>query len=108
MQRLFVFMGLFSALNWGHSQAETINESLRIKAKELAKKDENSPSLFQLSPIRGLTNKDFQITMGIPPIDGFSKKQGGITTERDVVDPSWDIKQKWGVNPPLSCTGCHR
>ena len=19
-----------------------------------------------------------------------------------------DIKQKWGVNPPLSCTGCHR
>jgi hypothetical protein len=19
-----------------------------------------------------------------------------------------DIKNKWGVNPPLSCTGCHR
>jgi hypothetical protein len=19
-----------------------------------------------------------------------------------------DIKQNWGVNPPLSCTGCHR
>ena len=98
MQRLFVFMGLFSALNWGHSQAETINESLRIKAKELARKDENSPSLFQLSPIRGLTNKDFQITMGIPPIDGFSKKESGITTERDVVDPSWDIKQKFNEN----------
>ena len=98
MQRLFIFIGLFSALNWGHSQAETINESLRIKAKELANKDENSPSLFQLSPVRGLTNKDFQITMGIPPIDGFSKKERGITTERDVVDPSWDIKQKFNEN----------
>ena len=19
-----------------------------------------------------------------------------------------DMKQNWGVNPPLSCTGCHR
>ena len=29
---------------------------------------------------------------------GFSKKESGITTERDVVDPSWDIKQKFNEN----------
>jgi hypothetical protein len=49
--------------------------------------------------------------MGIPPIDGFSKKESGITTERDVVDPSWDIKQKFNENHGMTKklgSSCHR
>ena len=87
---------LFGQLLW--AQPETSQESLRIKAKDLSKQDQNSRQLFKLSPVRGLTNKDVKITMGIPPIDGFAKKERGITTQRDVVDPTWDIKQQFVEN----------
>lgn len=87
---------LFGQLLW--AQPETSKESLRIKAKDLSKQDQNSEQLFKLSPVRGLTNKDVKITMGIPPIDGFAKKERGITTQRDVVDPTWDIKQQFVEN----------
>ena len=87
---------LFGQLSW--AQPETSQESLRIKAKDLSKQDQNSEQLFKLSPVRGLTNKDVKITMGIPPIDGFAKKERGITTQRDVVDPTWDIKQQFVEN----------
>ena len=36
--------------------------------------------------------------MGIKPIDGFAKKKYGITQTRDVVDPTWEIKQQFNEN----------
>ena len=46
----------------------------------------------------GLTDKGVTITMGIKPIDGFAKKKYGITETRDVVDPTWEIKQQFNEN----------
>ena len=95
MQRIVVLFFLFFGFQLSQAQSETARKTLRIKAKNLAKKDERSPSLLKLSPIRGLTTKDVKITMGISPIDGFAKKERGITNQRDVVDPTWEIKQKF-------------
>ena len=98
MQRIVVLFFLFFGFQLSLAQPETARKTLRIKAKNLAKKDESSPSLLKLSPIRGLTTKDVKITMGIPPIDGFAKKERGITNQRDVVDPTWELKQKFSEN----------
>ena len=98
MQRIVVLFFLFFGFQLSQAQPETARKTLRIKAKNLAKKDENSPSLLKLSPIRGLTTKDVKVTMGIPPIDGFAKKERGITNQRDVVDPTWEVKQKFSEN----------
>ena len=51
-----------------------------------------------MSPVKGLTESNVQITMGIPPIEGYKEKESGITNERDVVDPSWNISQKFSEN----------
>lgn len=98
MQKIFVFITTILLMQWGHSQIENVQETLRIKATEIAEKDKNTPSLINVSPVKGLTNKDFKIRMGIPPIDGFAKKESGITTQRDVVDPTWDVKQTFSEN----------
>lgn len=98
MQRLVVIFFIFFSFQLSQAQPETARKTLRIKAKNLAKKDERSPSLLKLSPIRGLTTKDVKITMGIPPIDGFAKKERGIANQRDVVDPTWEVKQKFSEN----------
>lgn len=98
MQRILVLFFLFFGFQLSQAQPETAHKTLRIKAKNLAKKDKRSPSLLKLSPIRGLTTKDVKITMGIPPIDGFAKKERGITNQRDVVDPTWEVKQKFSEN----------
>lgn len=98
MQRIVILFFLFFGFQLSQAQPETARKTLRIKAKNLAKKDEHSPSLLKLSPIRGLTTKDVKITMGIPPIDGFAKKERGITNQRDVVDPTWEVKQKFSEN----------
>lgn len=98
MCRITFIIVLISSFLWGNTQPETVQETLRIKAKDLTKKDQNSTQLFNLSPVRGLTNKNVKITMGIPPIDGFAKKERGITTQRDVVDPTWDVKQQFVEN----------
>lgn len=98
MQRIVVLFFLFFGFQLSLAQPETARKTLRIKAKNLAKKDESSPSLLKLSPIRGLTTKDVKITMGIPPIDGFANKERGITNQRDVVDPTWEVKQKFSEN----------
>lgn len=98
MYRITFIIVLISSFLWGNTQPETVQETLRIKAKDLTKKDQNSTQLFNLSPVRGLTNKNVKITMGIPPIDGFAKKERGITTQRDVVDPTWDVKQQFVEN----------
>jgi hypothetical protein len=98
MQRLGVFIFLFFGFQLSNAQPETARKTLRIKAKNLVKKNESSPTVLKLSPIRGLTTKDVKITMGIPPIDGFAKKERGITNQRDVVDPTWEVKQKFSEN----------
>ena len=98
LQRFSAFIILFIGLQMSYAQLETAQETLRIKAKDLAKENQNSSQLFNLSPVRGLTNKDVKITMGIPPIDGFRKEERGITTTKDVVDPTWNIKQKFVEN----------
>ena len=81
-----------------NSQIETAQESLTIKAKELAEKNDNSSNLLKLSPVKGLTNKNIKISMGIPLIDGFAKKEQGIEIKKDVVDPTWEVKQKFSEN----------
>lgn len=89
---------LIFSISIANSQIETAQESLTIKAAELAKKNDNSSNLLKLSPVKGLTNKNVKISMGIPPIDGFAKKEQGIEIKRDVVDPTWDIKQQFSEN----------
>jgi len=89
---------LIFSVSIANSQIETAQESLTIKAEELAKKNDNSPSLIKLSPVKGLTNKNVKISMGIPPIDGFAKKEQGIEIKKDVVDPTWDVKQQFSEN----------
>lgn len=98
MQRVIVYIVFFFGLQLGSAQVETARKTLRIKAKELANKDEQSPAILKLSPIRGLTTKDVKITMGIPPIDGFTKREPNMSTQRDVVDPTWEVKQKFSEN----------
>ena len=89
---------LIFSISIANSQIETAQESLTIKAAELAKKNDNSSNLLKLSPVKGLTNKNVKISMGIPPIDGFAKKEQGIEIKKDVVDPTWDIKQQFSEN----------
>ena len=89
---------LIFSISIANSQIETAQESLTIKAEELAKKNDNSSNLIKLSPVRGLTNKNIKISMGIPPIDGFAKKEQGIEIKKDVVDPTWDVKQQFSEN----------
>ena len=61
MQKPFVFIITILLMQWGHSQIENVQETLRIKATEIAEKDKNTPSLINVSPVKGLTNKDFKI-----------------------------------------------
>lgn len=98
MSRLVIVFLLLFVAHWAYTQPENVQETLRIKATDLAKENQNSEQLLKLSTVKGLTNKDVKITMGIAPIDGFAKKDRGITTQRDVVDPTWDVKQKFIEN----------
>mgnify|MGYP005748081363 CR=1 FL=1 len=98
MRNTLIFLIFFSAFYLTHSQVETSSESLRIKATQLAKTDNSSTLPLKLSPVRGLTNKNFKISMGLPTIDGFKKKERVLTTQRDVVDPTWDVKQTFSEN----------
>ena len=67
--------------------------SLNVPALDEIKLSKEYP--IRLSPVVGLTDKGFAITMDIKPIDGFAKKKYGITETRDVVDPTWEIKQQF-------------
>ena len=81
-----------------YAQLDTNQETFRIKALALERKPLSEQFPLKLAPIVGLTNKGFEITMGIEPIDGFAKKKYGITQTRDVVDPTWEIKQEFNEN----------
>ena len=85
------------AFNFSVSQINDFQRSVELKDNNLLKKND-SPSLLKLSPVKGLTESNVQITMGIPPIEGYKEKESGITNERDVVDPSWNISQKFSEN----------
>ena len=81
-----------------YAQLDTNQETFRIKALALDRKPLSEQFPLTLSPIVGLTDKGFEITMGIKPIDGFAKKKYGITKTRDVVDPTWEVKQQFSCN----------
>ena len=65
-----------------YAQLDTNQETFRIKALALDRKPLSEQFPLTLSPIVGLTDKGFEITMGIKPIDGFAKKKYGITKTR--------------------------
>ena len=96
MIRYLILLVLFFGMqNSAYSQIDTAKEIFRVNALAL---DENKLAKrypIKLAPIIGLTDKGFAIEMGIKPIDGFAKKEYGITETRDVVDPSWEIKQQF-------------
>ena len=96
MIRYLILLVLFFGMqNSAYSQIDTAKEIFRVNALAL---DENKLAKrypIKLAPIIGLTDKEFAIEMGIKPIDGFAKKEYGITETRDVVDPSWEIKQQF-------------
>ena len=85
------------AFNFSISQINDFQRSIDLKENNLLKKDD-SQSLLKLSPVKGLTDSNVKITMGIPPIEGYKEKESGITNKRDVVDPSWEISQKFSEN----------
>jgi len=92
---LLFFVGMQQAV---YAQLDTNQETFRIKALALERNKVSEQFPLTLSPIKGLTDKGFEITMGIQPIDGFAKKKYGITETRDVVDPTWEIKQQFNEN----------
>jgi len=95
---LIVVLLLMGIQHTVYAQLDSNQEKFRIKALALEKNDLSEQFPLMLSPIKGLTDKGFTITMGIKPIDGFAKKKYGITETRDVVDPTWEIKQQFNEN----------
>ena len=96
MNRSFIVLLLFVGLQQAvYAQLDNNQETFRIKALALERNPLTDQFPLTLSPIKGLTDKGFEITMGIQPIDGFAKKKYGITQTRDVVDPTWEIKQQF-------------
>ncbi|WP_412984632.1 hypothetical protein [Pontimicrobium sp. IMCC45349] len=93
----FIFILIYNTIS--SAQTDTPSEGLRIKAIDTSS---FSPSKFplKLSDIKGFTNKAQIAYFNIKPIDGFSKRKSGvnITKKRDVVAPTWDIKQKFSEN----------
>ena len=96
MNRSFIVLLLFVGLQQAvYAQLDNNQETFRIKALALERNPLTDQFPLTISPIKGLTDKGFEITMGIQPIDGFAKKKYGITQTRDVVDPTWEIKQQF-------------
>ena len=95
INRYLILLTLVGMQQTLYSQVDNTeqNFSLEVLALDKIKLSNNYP--IKLSPIVGLTDKGFAITMGIKPIDGFAKKKYGITETRDVIDPSWEIKQQF-------------
>ena len=96
MIRYLILIVLFFGMQQhAFSQIDTAKDVFRTNALALDenKLDESYP--IKLAPIIGLTDKGFAIEMGIKPIDGFAKKEYGITETRDVVDPTWEFKQQF-------------
>ena len=99
MSRNFILLLILIGIHpMVYAQLDTNQETFRIKALALDRKPLSEQFPLTLSPVVGLTDKGFEITMGIKPIDGFAKKKYGITKTRDVVDPTWEVKQQFSEN----------
>jgi len=99
MNRSLMLLLLLIGMHYaGYAQLDSNQETFRMKALTLERNALSDQFPLTLSPIKGLTDKGFEITMGIKPIDGFAKKKYGITKTRDVVDPTWEIKQQFNEN----------
>ena len=95
---LIILVLLIGMQQIAFAQLDSNQETFRIKALALERNPLSDQFPLTLSPVKGLTDKGFEITMGIKPIDGFAKKKYGITETRDVVDPTWEIKQQFNEN----------
>ena len=95
MNRYLILLTLIVMQYTCYSQIDKSKQfySLNVPALDEIKLSKEYP--IKLSPVVGLTDKGFAITMDIKPIDGFAKKKYGITETRDVVDPTWEIKQQF-------------
>ena len=78
-RNLIVVLLLMGIQHTVYAQLDSNQEEFRIKALALEKNDLSEQFPLTLSPIKGLTDKGFTITMGIKPIDGFAKKKYGIS-----------------------------
>ena len=95
MQKLFFLLFILTSIFRGFSQIENTNKSIRIERSELNIPNNEKSNLFTIPEIKGLTNKPNnlpQINLDTPNDDN------GIEIKRDVVDPTWDIKQKFSEN----------
>ena len=71
-----------------------LKKNYKVYGLDRKKTVSNSKRLFD----KIASNKNIKISMGIPPIDGFAKKEQGIEIKKDVVDPTWEVKQKFSEN----------
>jgi len=95
MQKLLFFLFILFSTFIGHTQIENSNKSIRIERSELNIPNNEKPNSFTIPEIKGLTNKSNnlpQINLNAPNDDN------GIEIKRDVVDPTWDVKQKFSEN----------
>ena len=96
MIRYLILLLLFFGMQQNaYSQIDASKEVFKVNALALDDNKLAERYPVKLAPIVGLTDKGFAIEMGIKPIDGFAKKEYGITETRDVVDPTWEIKQQF-------------
>jgi len=96
MIRYLILLLLFFGMQQkAYSQIDAAKEVFKVNALALDDNKLAERYPVKLAPIVGLTDKGFAIEMGIKPIDGFAKKEYGITETRDVVDPTWEIKQQF-------------
>ena len=58
----FIFLLVFNLfVQYSFSQTENAKQTLRIKAKELEKEDQNASRLLNLSTVKGLTDKGLSL-----------------------------------------------
>ena len=76
LRLLVLFIGMQQTV---FSQIDSAKEDFRVNALALDQSTLSERYPIKLSPIVGLTDKGFAITMDIKPIDGFAKKEYGIT-----------------------------
>ncbi len=93
---LFFYVILFFSTSL-YAQVNDSEKSLYIKAIDSNKLIDNRLPVT-LSPIKGLTNKNVQLSLNFKPITDFTKKTSGvdITAKSELEQPSWEIKQKFG------------
>jgi len=87
---------IFCLGNIGFAQVTDTQKSIAIKAIDSNAFSPNKTPL-KLAPIKGLTNKNIRPSLNIMSLSSLNKKPKGvdITAKSTLVQPSWDIKQKF-------------